>query len=325
MGRYLWQMRSLSLLVLLACAAAPLRAQDIPQYVPLNPALSSRSALYAQPIVSPSRGWQVRIVTDYTNAIESEKSSDNRDYLFDAEVMQNDLWVTKELSPTTFVLGNIAVRGGYDGMLDSFLNWYHDVIGLHVPARNRRPKDTFGWEQKLPDGRTITRERPGTFLSDLRLGAGVRFGRSQLVGTITLPTTTTDQEGWGRDVVGTAINFTSRLAETERIIVDGGVSLGWTPTTGALAAYQKSAFYGGMLGARWRFSGSQAVFGNIAFQSGNWQETGWSALDGRETTLDFGGLFRLKRAWPELQVGMSQDIAPHGPAMDVGFKLGLRW
>ena len=57
--------------------AAPLAAQDLPPYVPLNPALSSRSALYAQPIVSPKPGWQLRIVADYTNAIESATSTDS--------------------------------------------------------------------------------------------------------------------------------------------------------------------------------------------------------------------------------------------------------
>lgn len=305
--------------------AAPLAAQELPPYVPLNPALSSRSALYAQPIVSPKPGWQLRIVADYTNAIESATSTDNREYLFDAEVLQADVWVTRDLSPRAFLLANVAVRGGYDGHFDGALNWYHELIGLRVPARNRRPEDTFGWEQTLPDGRVVSRPRPGTFIGDLRLGAGLRFGRSQLVGTLTLPTTTTDQSGWGREVVGTAVSFTSRLAETNRIAVDGGLSVGWTPTTGPLAAYQQSTFVGGMLGGRWRFSGRQAVFGTIAFQSANWKETGWTPLDGRETTLDFGGLFVLKESWPELQVGMAQDIAPRGPALDVGFKIGLRW
>ncbi len=304
---------------------APLAAQDLPPYVPLNPALASRSALYAQPIVSSRAGWQIRIVGDYTNAIESATATDSREYLLDAEILQTDLWVTRDLSPKTFVLANVALRGGYNGHLDSFLNWYHERIGLRVPARNRRPKDTFGWEFELPDGRTVSRSSPGTFVGDLRLGGGVRVGRSQLVGSVTLPTATASGEGWGRKVVGTSLAFTSRLAETPRIVVDGGLSAGWTPTTGSLATYQQSSFVGGMLGARWRFSGRQAVFGNIAFQSANWKETGWAALDGRETTLDFGGLFVLKESWPEVQVGMAQDIAPRGPALDVGFKLGLRW
>ena len=122
------------------------------------------------------------------------------------------------------------------------------------------------------------------------------------------------------------MSFTSRLAETNRIAVDGGLSVGWTPTTGPLAAYQQSTFVGGMLGGRWRFSGRQAVFGTIAFQSANWKETGWTSVDGREMTLDFGGLFvNFKEGWPELQVGMTQDIAPRGPAVDVGFKVGLRF
>lgn len=324
MRRYLSGMRPSPAFALLLLVA-PLTAQDLPMYVPVNPVLASRSALYAQPMVSAAPGWRVRLVTDYSNAIEKTTSVDRREYLFDAEVLQLDLWVTRDLSPKLFVLGNLPLRGGYDGRLDHFLNWYHDLIGLPVPARNRRPENTFGWEQTLPDGRVVSRSRPGTFLGDLRLGAGVRFGRSQLVGTITLPTTTTNKTGWGREVVGTALALTSRLAETNRIIVDGGLSAGWTPAAGPLASYQKSSFVGGLLGGRWRFSGRQSLFATMAFQSANWQGTGWSTVDGREGTLDAGGLVNFGKGWPEIQIGVTEDIAPHGPAVDVGFKLGLRW
>ena len=218
-------------------AAVPVAAQDLPPFVPVNPIIAARSPLYAQPIVGAAPGWRVRLVTDYSNVIETGTSVDRREYLFDAELLQMDLWVTRDLSPRAFLMADLSVRGGYDGKLDAFLNWYHDLIGLPVPARNRRPEDTFGWTQTLPDGRVIDRSRPGTFLGDLRLGAGARFGRSQLVGTVTLPTATASGEGWGRKSVGIAGSFTSRLAESDRIIVDAGLSAGWTPTQGALAAY----------------------------------------------------------------------------------------
>jgi hypothetical protein len=60
-------------------------------------------------------------------------------------------------------------------------------------------------------------------------------------------------------------------------------------------------------------------------QSSNWKNTGWESVDGSEVTLDFGGLIRLKRRWPEIQLGMTEDFWPAGPAIDAGFKLGLRW
>ena len=107
--------------------------------------------------------------------------------------------------------------------------------------------------------------------------------------------------------------------------IDAGLSAGWTPTQGALAAYQKSAFLGGLIGSRGRFSGSQSLFATIAFQTANWQDTGWRSVDGRDVTLDAGGLVNFKQGWPEVQIGITEDLAPRGPAVDVGFKVGLRW
>jgi hypothetical protein len=76
---------------------------------------------------------------------------------------------------------------------------------------------------------------------------------------------------------------------------------------------------------RWRFAGNQAVFGTLWMQSANWKNTGWGSVDDAEVTLDFGGLVRLGKHWPELQLGMTEDLKPGGPAIDAGFKLGVRW
>jgi hypothetical protein len=300
------------------------QGQDLPAYVPVNPVLASRSALYAQPLVAPATGWRHAIVADYSNAVERTSSSNGRSYIFDAETLQLDLWLGRDLSPSSFVFADVAIRGGYAGGLDPFLNWYHDLIGLRVPARNERPENTFDWAFELPDG-DVVRERPGTFLGDLRLGAGTRIGRGQLVATITLPTTSTDLDGWGRGTVGTALAYTTNLFHTSRIDLEGGVSAGWTPTHGLLAAYQQSTFIGGMGAMRWRALGKQVLFATLWMQSANWKDTGFTALETAEVTLDFGAMLRLKEGWPTVQVGMTEDLVPRGPAVDAGFKLGLHW
>lgn len=316
-------------LALLATIAATLAlpvvaaAQDLSPYIPVNPVLASRSALYAQPMV-PVGGWHLRLVTDYSNAIEYEFSRDRRRYLFDAEILQSDLWLTRDLSRRVFVVGDLSVRGGYNGVLDGFLNWYHDLFGLTVTGRSERPENQFGWQFTLPDT-VVTRARPGTFLGDVRAGAGVRVGRSQLIGSVTLPTTPSSADGWGRGVVGTSLALTSNLLRTPRVMLDGEATLGWTPTHGALARYQRSVFAGGALALRWRVVGQQALFGTFWMQSANWKATGWGSLDGAEVTLDFGGLLSLGKHWPELQLGMTEDLKPSGPAIDAGFKLGVRW
>lgn len=300
-----------------------LAAQDLPPYVPVNPALSSRSPLYAQPYLLPGNPWRIRTVLDYSNAVEDSRGSGNREYVFDAETLQLDVWAVREIGKGSFAYVNLPLRGGYNGFLDGFLNWYHDLIGFRVPARNRRPLDTFEWSWQLPDT-TFTRPRPGTFLGDVRLGGGHRFGRLQVTANVTLPTTTAG-EGWGRDRVGASLAATANLLRTDRVVLDAGVTTGWTPTAGALARWQRSAFWGGLGAFRWRFAGQQAIFGTLWVQSPNWHDTGFDALDLKEVTLDFGFLLRPARSWPEVQLGMTEDLLPHGPAIDAGFKIGIRW
>ena len=315
----------LRLTTALSLALAPnAAAQGLPAYVPVNPALASRSALYAQPLVPATEGWRHAIVVDYSNAVERTSTGSGRPYLFDAETLQLDLWLGRDLSPTTFVFADLAVRGGYDGVLDPFLNWYHDLIGIPVRARNERPENSFAWTFTLPEGEVV-RERPGTFLGDLRLGGGLRVGRGQLVASVTLPTTTTDADGWGRGTVGTALAYTTNLYDAARFDLEGGVSVGWTPRHGPLAEHQRTTFVGAMGAMRWRAIGRQVLFATLWMQSANWRETGFTALETAEVTLDFGALLRLGAGWPALQVGMTEDLVPRGPAVDAGFKLGVHW
>jgi len=317
-------MRYISLCVLLA--AAPVAAQDIPPYVPANPVLASRSALYAQPFISRHTGWQLRFVADYYNAVEVAQSPTDpvRQTIFDAEVLQGDLWAMRDLSSRIFVVANVPIRGGYDGFLDGFLNWYHKVIHLGVPARDELPVNHFQWSFSLPDT-TVNRAKPGTFFGDVRAGVGVRFGQSELIGSVTLPTASVNDDGWTRHVVGTSIALTTELARTSRVVLDASGSAGYTPTHGALAKYQRSTFVSGLVAGRWRFAGRQALFSTIWAQSASGKGTGFMAVDDPEVTMDAGLLLMPWKHGPELQIGMTQDLMPKGPSMDVGFVLGVRW
>lgn len=306
--------------------AGPITAQEIPPYVPANPVLASRSALYAQPFILPRSGWDVRLVSDYYNAVETSLTPPPaRQYIFDAEVLQFDTWVTHDIGSHAFVIGDLPIRGAYDGFLDSFLNWYHGVIGLAVPARNELPIDHFEWKAVLADT-TLNRQRPGTFLGDARIGAGWRMGNLEAIATATLPTATITADGWSRKTVGTSVALSGEIVRTARLALDAEATGGYTPGThDLLGKYQRSWFGGGLAAMRWRFAGRQAVFATAWYQTGNWKNTGFAAMDNPEFSLDFGFLLRPARRGPELQLGMTQDLDPRGPAMDVGFTIGLRW
>ena len=145
-----------------------------------------------------------------------------------------------------------------------------------------------------------------------------------MIGTLMAPTSarTADALSARR---GSSIAATSELVRTARVVLDAEASAGFTPTQGGLARYQRDAFLSGSVSGRWRFAGQQALFSTVWMQTSNWKNTGFEAVDDVEVSMDFGFLLHLKPQWPELQLGMTQDLLPRGPAMDVGFSVGLRW
>jgi len=316
-------------LVTLPCTltllATAIHAQALPPYVPSNPVLASRSPLYIQPMVPAGPGWRVAVVLDYANVIETATAVDRRKYLLDAELSQLDIWLGRDLGSDWFGILDVPLRGVHDGMMDGFLNGYHDLIGLPVPARNRRPKDTYGWTIELPD-RSLDIPRPeGPFLGDVRLGVGRRLGTAQAILTVSLPTATTDIDEWSRGSIGVGFDLGVRLVDAARVRVDGAVMAGYTPTHGSLAAYQRTAFVGASAGFWWRILGAQAIYASTLLQSANWKDTGFSTMETAEATLDAGMLLKFGRRWPTVQLGISEDLVPRGPAVDIAARIGVLW
>ena len=47
-------------------------------------------------------------------------------------------------------------------------------------------------------------------------------------------------------------------------------------------------------------------------------------MDQRELTLDYGFLLKARKG-PEWFFGMTEDLEPKGPAIDLSFRIGARW
>jgi hypothetical protein len=306
-------------LLLLAPAGAP--AQGLPAFRPINPVAVSRSGLGFEPIREPVPGrWQVDIGLEYASTIELNQEPE-ASFFLDSELLRARATVYRDLSPRTFMLAEVEVLGAYDGVLDGFLEWYHGLLGIEIPERERRPRNDFLYAADLR-GRSMVLRRPGDlFLGDLRLGAGFRpHPRLQSVLSITLPTNT-GPPGYGREVISASLLNTLRLPVTPRLVLEAGLAGGYTPATGELEAIQRELFAAGNVGMRWRFWGRQFLFGNLFVHSPYYHGSGAPALDRRELSLDFGWIL-TRRDGRELRVGMTEDLEPGGPALDLVFRVG---
>ena len=312
--------RTAALLLATALVADRAAAQGLPPYFSVNPVITSRSGLFFQPYVNPGRRWEVRLLTDYASLIEYS-GRPTSSVVLDAELLRLEGTVIRNTG-RGFVGVSAGLNGAYNGFMDGFLNWYHRATGLEVKAREIRPNNVYDYAIKLPNGDSLSRARSGSFLGDVRFLGGFRHtGHWQTAVAVTVPT---GPLGFGRQVVSAAATTTVRGALSDRWTAEVGFGAGYTPRSGDLSTYQHTTFASASTGFRFRFAGRQAMFINLFYQSPNYHDTGTRALDQRELTLDYGFLLKARRG-PEWFFGMTEDLEPKGPAVDLSLRIGARW
>jgi uncharacterized protein DUF3187 len=308
------------LLVLVLVAPRPSQAQGLPEFGPLNPVAASRSGLYFQPFREPETGrWRHEVGLDYASVIEYNRL-DQADYVLDSEVLRLSFAASRDIGRQVFLALSASVGGAYAGFLDGFLDWYHGKLGIRMGERDRRPQDGFLYSVTLPDGRTVSRARRDLFLGDVRAGLGIRVNSQfQTVVSVTLPTST-GPEGYGRGVPSVAVLNTLRTPLTPRLIYEGSLGVGVTPAYGQLADLQNTAMLAVSSGLRHRLWGNHALFGNLFYHSPYYHDTTLPSLDRRELSLDFGWI--LHTPGGEWRAGLTEDLEPGGPGVDLVFRVG---
>ena len=316
-------MPPLALLLLLVLAeSAP--AQGLPPFRPINPVATSRSGIAFEPLHAPRPGrWSADVGIEYASTIEYNVLP-QASFLLDSELLRVRAALSRELGAGRFLLAEAELLGAYDGFLDGFLEWYHDLLGIEIPERERRPNNRFLYASDLSGGGPLLRRPGDLFLGDVRLGLGLRtMSRVQSVLALTLPTNS-GPPGYGRGVISASLLNTARLPLTPRLVFEGSVSGGYTPSHGPLAAWQRELFIAGSSGLRWRVWGRQSLYGHLLVHSPYYHRTTIPALDRRDVALDFGWIL-AGTGGRELRVGMTEDLEPGGPAVDLVFRVGGRF
>jgi Protein of unknown function (DUF3187) len=234
----------------------PGQAQGLPEFAPTNPVSVSRSALYFQPYRNPAPGrWTAQMALDYASIVEYNRLS-TADYVLDSEVLRLGLELGRDLGSRTFVTLNASLGGAYAGFLDGFLDWYHHALGIKMQERESRPEDQFLYTLTLPLGVALQREPNDLFLNDLRLGFGFRHSPAlQSLFTLTLPTAT-GPAGYGRGVVGIGLLNTWLARLDNRLVYEGSLGGGYTPSHGTLQESQREFFLTASSGLRFRIFGA---------------------------------------------------------------------
>lgn len=257
---------------------------------------------------------------DYASVIEYNRF-DQADYVLDSEVMRLTFSASREMGRHAFLQFGTSLGGAYSGFLDGFLNWYHGALGITVSERDRRPQDRFLYTITVPDGRSVERSRSSFFLGDLNVGVGLRYNSGfQSVLSLTLPTST-GPDGYGKGVPSVAILNTLQRMLKPGLVYEGSVGVGLTPTHGDLSDLQRTAFLGVSSGFRKHIWASQSLYANLFYHSPYYHDTSLPALDRRELSLDFGWVMATKGGG-EWRMGLTEDLEPGGPGVDLVFRAG---
>jgi hypothetical protein len=296
-------------------------AQGLPAFAPLNPVASSRSGVYFQPLNDQAgRGWRTQVAVDYASLIEYNQF-DHAGYVLDSEILRVSFGAGRNVGKRAFLQLGGSLGGAYSGFLDGFLDWYHGALGIRVSEREQRPQDRFLYDIRLPDGRSIQHSSNAMFLGDLSVGVGVRHTpRLQSVLSVTLPTAT-GPAGYGKGVVSVALLNTLRAPVAPRLLFEGSVGVGLTPSGGPMSSFQRTTFLALSSGVRHRLWDNQALYANLFYHSPYYRGTSLPALDRRELSLDFGWILTTK-AGAEWRMGLTEDLEPGGPGIDLVFRVG---
>lgn len=311
----------LTFLVLLVAAPSAGRGQGLPSFAPLNPISSSRSGLYFQPYRDPApQQWIATLGLDYGSVIEYNRLP-QADYILDSELLRLTVGLSRDLNRWSFLLVDAGVAGAYAGFMDGFLDWYHGALGIRMSEREQRPRDRFLYAITLPDGRTVSRARSDLFLQDTRVGLGVRYGPGmQSVVSMTLPTAT-GPVGYGRGAASVGLLNTVRAGLNPGLTYEASLGIGFTPADGRLAESQREVFVALTSGLRARVWGRQSLYANLFYHSPYYHGTTLPALDLRELSLDFGWILQT-RGGNEWRVGLTEDLEPGGPGVDLVLRVG---
>jgi hypothetical protein len=311
---------SLPILLLLGIPASS-PGQGLPAFAPLNPVASSRSGVYFEPFRDSTPGrWSTTFAVDYASVIELNRM-DRADYVLDSEILRLSFGATRDLGQRLFVQLGASLGGAYSGFMDGFFDWYHGALGIRIGERERRPQDEFLYTIALPDGRSITRSRNALFLGDVSVRLGRRHNSGfQSVLSVTLPTST-GPAGYGKEVPSLAVLNTFRAPLGTKLQYEGGLGVGLTPSHGVMERYQRTAFLGVSSGLRRQLWGSHSIYANLFYHSPYYHGTSFPALDRRELSLDFGWILGTRNG-AEWRMGLTEDLEPGGPGIDLVFRAG---
>ena len=254
----------------------------------------------------------------------------------DELVLDGETWVLRFAGRYGWKTGwrvalGVPVVSHQGGGTDSFIEEYHDAMGLPDGNRKRRPADRLEYRYRR-DGETLFNQTDSTTgLGDVRLSVSAPLARDRAgtraldaVAGVELPTGDADRllgsGSWDFSLGLAACDFAS-LARWN-LELHGAAGVLALTEGDVLAEFQEPVAGYGNLSVGWRLASGLVPRVQVDVHSPLFADTGMAPLDDWAVELVCGATVRLPRRFA-LDLAVAEDVAVN-TAPDVVFHVGLK-
>lgn len=256
------------------------------------------------------------------NASHEETNGDET-YLVDAETQEFRLRYQRSVGPRLAVYVEMPWRRTWEGVLDGFIDGWHDSTGLPGDSRDEVPDDRLLIEISVAEQTAYRFDQPGSGIGDIPLGLGYQLLASEeaaLAAWLSVKAPVGDaDELTGSGAVDVALSLAGERALSGHVQLFGQLDVTYLGDGDLLPARQEDLLWSGMAGLSWNAWRALDLTAQLAANSRTYSADG--ALAGDALVLVFGGTWRTEGGW-RLDLSVSEDVDVHA-SPDVVLNFGL--
>ncbi|MGE5893486.1 MAG: DUF3187 family protein [bacterium] len=241
------------------------------------------------------------------------KSSEEWDAEIDLETMLLEFRFTKVVLSGTEISFTIPLISYNSGVLDGFLDWYHDALGFSDYGRSERPLNEFLFRVSHKGEVVIEGESGRLGFGDVQVGIKQPILKGDpylsLYGYIELPTGDAEH-GYGNEDVdwGLLLLIDKDLSRAFTLYLNAGMVFVKSYT--AQEEIDLSDYPYAALGLEWVYSESLSANAQVSFQ-GSPYDTGIREIDGTASILSLAGRYAFTKH-ASLELSFSEDLNTAG-------------
>jgi hypothetical protein len=287
-----------------------------------NPLIADFGLPASLPARLPDAGWSLGGSFNWSSSAIAQAEADEA-LVADVETRELRLVAARRVGERFAFQLQLPYRYVGPGVLDGFIDDWHELFGLPEGARPLLPEDQMLIVYERQGERILDERSSDSGVANMSADLGVQLASTErsnaaLWLSVKLPTSTLDLPG--HDTTDAALSIVADHRLSPRWMLYAQASLAALGEDDALSGFQKSTVWSGHAGVTTRAWGNL----DLKLQVDGHTAAVESSLDylGDAVVLTFGGSYELVSGW-RIDLGISEDISIDA-SPDVVFVLAVQ-